>query len=518
MRIPRISIAFDKLLCNTGKAYQFEIGNKKIWMPISLTSDLKVQGGILLNGQCGRGTVNIAPFKFSELTGIIPQSLDQLAINEIDNNLQNNQIADYDIIEPKGIYLKDKQADKIIKIKRLKSFFVYGQMRTGKTVIATTIAESRMNAGLIDKIIVISPLRTKKVWQSHLIKPFEFIPIEHFSNIHTRDKLNFVCNEKTMVILDESHQIKNRNVFRVNHLIELTKDAGHRCILTGTPIGKHAGDLYFQFYFLDPGILNYSTYESFSDTHLLYGGREGKTVVAYTNIEEISKKISPYTAIMTRSEMGIDREKIYETIGYEILNREKYDQLKERYEKYYEQNRSMQILGYMVKLQQCSNGYEIDEDDNCIGYSDNGRTKCLKSILKNNEEKSIVIYFKYNEDLKDLSSLEIPILSGKSKQKEFENIIDSFNDRKINIIGLQQQLSLGFSLKACDVMIYFSRKFGSISSAQSEDRACESIENPLIIIDICAKNTIDEIIKSTINKQFDIINLFKKELKNENRF
>lgn len=514
MKIPRITIEFDRLICESEKAYHFTINGKNIWMPKSLCSNLSIKGKRLLNGECGHGTVNIAPFKFQEMTGVIPQSLDQLVINEIENNLELNQIPDYDIDEPKGIYLKDKQIDKIIKIKRLRCFFVYGQMRTGKTVIATTIAESRYNSGLINKIVVIAPLRTKKVWQSHLTKPFHFIATEHFSNIHTRDGLSFDCDNETMVILDESHQIKNVGVIRVENIILLTKDAGYKCILTGTPIGKHAGDLYYQFQFLDPAILNYNSYSDFSDAHLLYGGREGKTVVAYSNIEEISKRISPYTVTMSRSEMGIDRKKIYEIEPYQITNREKYNELKEKYEKYYEQNRSNAILGYMVKLQQCANGYEINDEDEVIGYSDNGRIDCLKALLKNHSEKQIVIYFKYNEDLKDISkALDIPILSGKTKTKEFDDVIFKFNSEQLKVIALQQQLSIGFSLRSSDIMIYYSRKFGSISSAQSEDRACESTDKPLTIIDICAKNTIDEVIKSTINKQFDIINLFKKEIK-----
>lgn len=513
MKIPRITIKFDRLICESEKAYQFEISGKDCWIPKSLCSDLKLSGSRLMNGQGGKGTVNLAPFKFQEMTGIIPQQMDQLVINDIEEALLFNTIQDYDIIEPRGISLKDKQIDKIIKIKRLKSFFVYGQMRTGKTVISTTIAESRLQAGIIDRIIVIAPLRTAKVWQSHLSVDFKFIATEHFSNIHTRNNLGIECDEKTMVILDESHQIKNVGTFRSGHIIELTKDAGYKCILTGTPIGKHAGDLYFQFLFLDASILNFHSYKEFEDTHLLYGGREGKTVVAYTNIEEISKKISPYTVTMTRSEMEIYREKIHSIRSYQISNREKYEELREKYQKLVDTNRGDGILGYMVKLQQCANGYEIDEDDKCIGFQDNGRIDFLKELLLEIPNESIVIYFKYNQDLSLLKALNVPILSGKTKKLDFENTIDAFNRKEIKIIGLQQQMSIGFSLKACDYMIYFSRKFGSINSAQSEDRACESTEKPLNIIDICAVSTIDEIIKSTINKQFNIINLFQTEIK-----
>jgi len=510
MRIPRITIKFKKLLYETEKAYLFLNWDKskEIWMPKSICHIEKENIHMAL--------VNVAPFKFQEMTGIIPQSIDSLVINDIENNLLNNTIEDYSIIEPKGIYLKEKQIDKVIKIKRLKSFFVYGQMRTGKTVIATTIAESRLNAGIIDNIIVIAPLRTEKVWIEHLSVNFKFIPTEHFSNIHKRNNLKLNCDNNTIIILDESHQIKNNSAFRTHHLIELTKNAGHKCILTGTPIGKHAGDLFFQFYFLDPAILNFNNYQEFEQTHLLYGGFDGKKVVAYTNIEEISNKISPYTVKMTREEMNIDREKIYKVEKYNISNREKYDELKEKYEKLYEKNQSNAILGYMVKLQQCANGYEIDENDKCVGYKDNGRNKCLSGLFKKYKNESIIVYFKYNEDLLSLKKYDIPILSGRTNKNDFNNIIDKFNKKDIKIIALQQQLSLGFSLKACDIMIYFSRKFGSINSSQSEDRACESIEKPLTVIDISGTDTIDEIIKSTINKQFSIINLFKKELKNEN--
>lgn len=517
MRIPRIKIEFDRLICETEKAYQFTINGKDTWMPKSICSDIHVTGKRLMSGECGKGHVNIAPFKYQEMTGVIPQSLDQLVIDEISEAIENNQLPDYDIVEPKGIYLKDVQAEKIGKIKRLRSFFVYGEMRTGKTVIATTIAESRMSAGMLDKVIVIAPLRTKKVWLSHMTIEFDFVATEHFSNIHMRYNIKLDCDDRTMVILDESHQIKNQGVYRVVRMINETANAGYKCILTGTPIGKHAGDLYQQFYFLDSSILNYNSYQDFENAHLLYGGRDGKKVVAYTNIEEVSKRISPFTVTLSRSEMGIDREKIYEFESYSISNRDDYELLRHRYEDAYEKGLATSILGMLVKLQQCANGYIIDENDEKVGYADNGRKDCLCSLLDKFNGESIVIYIKYNLDATEISKMGIPILTGLTNKNEFQSVIDDFNIGKVKVIALQQQLSIGFSLKAADLMIYYSRKFGSISSAQSEDRACESIDKPLKIIDIAATNTIDEVIKSTINKQFNIINLFKQELKHESK-
>src|SRR5690625_1423823 len=162
MRIPRISLKFERLLHETERAYLFLINGSEHWMPKALCSNLNIAGGRLMDGTGGHGAVNIAPFKYQEMTGVIPQSMDELVIQEIDQNLRLNQIPDYDIIEPKGIYLKSAQVDKIIKIKRLRYFFVYGQMRTGKTVISTTVAESRYYAGLINQLIIIAPLRSEE--------------------------------------------------------------------------------------------------------------------------------------------------------------------------------------------------------------------------------------------------------------------------------------------------------------------------------------------------------------------
>src|SRR5690625_7770492 len=112
-------------------------------MPKAFFFSLRLDGSRMIVGIGVAGSVNVALFKYEDLTGVVPQSMDELVIQEINHNLRLNQIPDYDIIEPMGIYLKDAQVDKIIKIKRLRYFFVYGQMRTGKTVIATTVAESR---------------------------------------------------------------------------------------------------------------------------------------------------------------------------------------------------------------------------------------------------------------------------------------------------------------------------------------------------------------------------------------
>ena len=55
-----------------------------------------------------------------------------------------------------------------------------------------------------------------------------------------------------MVVLDESHNVKQPEAKRTNVVLRLSKLCAHRMILTGTPIPRSIEDLYTQFSILGP--------------------------------------------------------------------------------------------------------------------------------------------------------------------------------------------------------------------------------------------------------------------------
>lgn len=494
---------FKKLLNETEKAYLF-LGWDKMsehWMPKSVCHIEKQNIHLVL--------VNVAPFKYSEITGVIPQSLDSFSVESPESI---SDMKDYDIIELPNFSLYEGQINAVIQAKRMSLFCLNGQMRTGKTVIVGTIAYSRYKADIIDKFIVIAPLRAKSSWDKHILDiPFEFYAIEHFSNEHTRYNIELNCNGKTMVYLDESHKIKNDDIVRTDIIIEQTQLAGYKAIGTGTLIGKHAGDLFWQFRFLSPDILGYPTYQYMSDTHLLYGGREGRKVVGYTNIEEFSRKVSPYIIKLTREDVGNEREKIKEVKRYYLDDSSIYDRFVEKHQKYYDENKHNLILGYLTKMQQCASGF-LFEDDKVNGYIDNGRLRCLKSVINKTKGK-IAIFYKYTQEAVKIQSFykNAEILKGGLSQLNFDSILKKYNESKSKIIIIQQSVSVGFELNV-DTVIYYSTTFDLITRNQSEDRACVGCGKPLKVIDIVAKDTIDERIQEVINLKSDICLTFKKEL------
>jgi len=498
---------FSSLDAETDKAYLFHtFDNKQQWMPKSICSLQKVRQGEVM--------VNVAPFKYQELTGVVPQALDAFAMDRAVDNASQHTLPDHDIEELPGYSLYEKQVDAVIRVKRMRVFSLFCEMRAGKTVIAGTIAHSRMLAGMIDRLVVICPKRAAHVWYQTLARtmPVEVVPVEHFSNVHTRGKLDLQCDARTMVILDESHKIKNPGVVRLDYVINQTATAGHRCILTGTPIGKHAGDLYHQFAFLDKSILGFDTYEQFSQAHLLYGGREGRKVVAYTNIEEVAAAVSPFVARITREDMGRDRPKEMHVVHYTLRDYHRYEELVERHRKHYEENRTGLILKYVTRLQQCASGHQFSEDEVLLGYDDNGRIAALRELLRT-LRGCVVVFYKYNAEADALvNAFHAPVLNGELSDGLFRQRLKEF-DLAGGLLIVQQALAAGFSLRKADNLVYYTTTYDLIARRQSEDRASERYEQPLHVWDIVATGTIDQRIQDVLNMKTEITATFKQELR-----
>lgn len=491
---------------STEKAYKCILNKKVQWIPKSVSSP--VQGF--------KNKLNIAPFLFQNLTGRVPQTLDTFEIEEVEDNRQYHTLEDYPLVNPYGVLLKPLQWERVQKIWRLNVFSINAEMRTGKTFMASVVINSRYHAGMINRLLVVAPLRVKNVWQSMFerldLAECQFVPIEHFSNIHKRDNLELNIDEKTFVVIDESHTIKNKDSFRTQHFIKLCRKAKHKCTITGTPIGLHAGDLFFQFHFLDPFILGYESFDKMAQSHLLYGGNEGKKVIGYTNIETISQRISPYVLQLTRKELGEERPVTYSKIHYSLKNREAYNNLAAKYFAVIDTFSKFEIMRLNTRLQQSACGFILDDKEQVAGFEDNGRITKLQELIK--RRKGIgVVYFKYTQEAEAIKKkLQCPVIWGANSQKEFERITKDFNEGKIPILLVQQRLSQGFSLRRADYIVYFSTIYDYIIRSQSMDRAKEG-NAPLEIIDLIADGTIDERIQEVIDFKSDVFSAINKEVK-----
>lgn len=131
------------------------------------------------------------------------------------------------------------------------------------------------------------------------------INCEAFSGIssHARNFATAFLSQRTSyVAIDESTIIKNRSK-RTRYINRYIKPlATYRRILSGLPTPRSPLDLYFQFEFLDLGILGYGSFLAFRNRYAIMkmipvGGRSIQIVVGYQKgaTEALAKLIEPYS-------------------------------------------------------------------------------------------------------------------------------------------------------------------------------------------------------------------------------
>ena len=145
----------------------------------------------------------------------------------------------------------------------------------------------------------------------HNLKPFfvifeivnetPLIAIEAFS---TKKGLQFahkfLSSHDALMGVDESTTIKNPSAKRTKNILSLRSLTKYRRILTGSPVTKSPLDLFSQCNFLDPWLLDQSSYYSFRTRYAVcrkiqVHGRQVEIVVGYRNLAELSDKLKPFS-------------------------------------------------------------------------------------------------------------------------------------------------------------------------------------------------------------------------------
>lgn len=214
------------------------------------------------------------------------------------------------------------------KLHQLKVGALFMEMGTGKTRLYLELAANKINRGKADHIIILSQvsslLHTKEEVLKHTNLSPSDVTIYHdrydpapsvvnimgiesmSSSMSAYDKMNSMI-EGSVLVIDESHMIKNRDALRSRNINEIARKTDYRFLSTGTPMPNGVEDLYWQFYTLAPQILGYRHYREFENVHLGYALRMyGKTLqyktIARYNTDIISNKIAPYTFEVKKSD------------------------------------------------------------------------------------------------------------------------------------------------------------------------------------------------------------------------
>ena len=441
----------------------------------------------------------------------------------------------------------------------MKEYYAYFmEMGTGKSKVLIDNAAMLYDNGKIDGLLIIAPKGVYKNWHEgeipeHLPEHIETTSVLWQANItqkqdrllkslfETNEKLHILCMNvdafstkkgvdfaakflschRTMMVIDESTTIKNKDAKRTKNICSLASYARYRRILTGSPVTKSPLDLFMQCDFLRPELLGHVSFYTFRQRYAVmrkmnFGGRSIEIPVGYRNLDELSAKLKAFSYRVLKDECLDLPKKTFMKRIVSLSNdqRKIYDQMKQMALAYLN-GKSMTtatVLTQLMRLQQITCGH-FTADDGVVQDVKNNRIDELINVL-NEVEGKVVIWAHWQRDVHKIIEA--------IKEEFDESYVDYYGltpsaDRQKNIkkfqedpncrffVGTPQTGGYGITLTAASTMVYYSNGYDLEKRQQSEARIDRIGQTKkMTYIDIICEDTVDQRIVKSLRKKVDI--------------
>lgn len=434
----------------------------------------------------------------------------------------------------RGVALRPRQRVGIEKAWPHAGFALFWVMGAGKTLSTIALANMRREAGLIDRLLIICPTSVKGVWKKEFerysalpaqlqvleagqrLRPWENFPIlvvgvESLSQgSGSVIAKGFSAMGRSMVVIDESSNIKNHDAKRTEESWGIGENANFRLILTGTNVTQGIQDLFAQMYFVDPTIIGELSYYSFRNKYCVMGGFEQRKIVGYKNIPDLFDRVRPYCDVIRKGDLKLPAKQYQvrevkasaeQVRACKELAREMTTQLGDRVISV--QN----ALDALLRFQQIAGGFDPDGTP----LSKNPKLVELLALLEEFDGKAI-IWARY---LPELGAITGKIeqrwpgstftLHGGVKPEHRQPMVDQFQsdpDKRF-FIANQATGSKGLTLTAATLSVYYSNTFSLEDREQSEDRNHRiGQENEVLYVDLVSDLKVDHhVVTALLNKK-----------------
>jgi len=436
-------------------------------------------------------------------------------------------------------------------------FAYFMEMGTGKSKVLIDNIAMLYNAGKINGALIVAPKGVYKNWfdqeiPNHMpdyiekkvslwrtkpnapdLKPmFDvgaelhilIMNVEAFSTKKGVEfAAKFLASHKTLMGVDESTTIKNPSAKRTQSILKLSKHTKYRRILTGSPVTKSPLDLYSQCQFLDPFLLDQSSYYVFRTRYAIcrkinVSGRSVEIVVGYRNLAELSEKLKPFSYRVLKDDCLDLPKKTFVKRTVELTDEQKklYKQMKEEAIAFLNGKMvtSATVITQLMRLHQITCGHFTSNDGKVQDVKSN-RIGQLIDLLEEMEGKA-VIWAHYRYDIKKI----VEAISKKygdnavvtyygdtstdDRQKAIKKIQDPESPVRF-IVGTPQTGGYGITLTGASTMIYYSNGYDLEKRMQSEARIDRiGQEKPMTYIDLIAEDTIDTKIVTSLRNKVNI--------------
>jgi len=332
----------------------------------------------------------------------------------------------------------------------------------------------------------------------------------------------FMSCHNTLMAIDESTTIKTPTAQRTKNILNLSKDAKYRRIMTGSPVTKNPLDLYTQCDFLSPWLLDFQSYYSFRNRYaqmktLHMHGRQIQIVNGFKNLGELSEKLKNFSYRVLKEDCLDLPDKIFIKRQIQLTpdQRRLYDQMKKEAIAILngKQTTTVNTLTQLMRLHQITCGH-FTADDGSLQTIKNNRVTELMNILEETEGKAI-IWAHYQHDIKNIIK-EVEKVYGPGsivdyygltpKEHRQDNIKKFQDDPKCRFfVGTPATGGYGITLTAANTVIYYSNGYDLEKRLQSEDRAHRiGQKKSVTYVDLMADDTVDEKIVKALRRKINI--------------
>ncbi len=439
------------------------------------------------------------------------------------------------------------------------NFAYFMEMGTGKTKVLIDNVAMLYDKGKIDGVLIVAPKGVVKTWYeqelpTHLPDHIENVSILWQPNITKtqQEKLEslfeiesalhilvmnvealstdkgvkfankFINSHKALMAIDESTTIKTPTAKRTKNIIGIGQHAKYKRIMTGSPITKNPLDLYTQCEFLDPWLLDFSSYYAFRNRYaemktMHVHGRSIQVVDKFQNLGELSDTVKQFSYRVLKEDcldlppkvfikrhvaLTPDQKKVYEQMkkaAMAVLNGKV--------------TTTMTVLTQLMRLHQITCGY-VTADDGTVQAVESNRINELMSILEDTDGK-VIIWANYQTSVSDIMKAltkkyganSFVHYYGLTPQEDRQDNIRKFqNDPECRfIIGTPQTGGYGITLTQANTVIYYSNSYDLEKRLQSEDRAHRIGQKKTVTyIDLISEDTVDEKIVKALRDKINI--------------
>jgi len=319
------------------------------------------------------------------------------------------------------------------------------------------------------------------------------------------------CHGNFMFAISEAHHFGHIGAKRTKKGRNLAYHAAFVRIETGTPILTGPLHAYSEYEMLAPGALGYRRYKDFKDNYADFepygppGMRQRERVVRYKNLDELTGRISKWTSLVLRSELGdmpllvpIERP-----VVMSAAQRQAYIQMvAEHLAEVEDTEVAVKDAGpRMMKLQQILNGYIMDTKTRTILTVDEDAPiyDAVIDEIRGTLPGNALVWCRYKEDCrrlaKKLRQRRMPVLEywgdystsvREANRAEFQSGADA------TMIGTPDCGGEGLDFSGAKAVIFMSGNPNARMMEQAKERATVKGGESLPIVRVRNYGTVDD--------------------------